>query len=187
MLKTEIAEKTEVMDVAQCKMVMAFKSDSDDLYAMLLMNMLYGVTPFSMLFTNVREKLSLCYYCASSYSETKRTMFVDCGVEKANIQTARDEIIRQLEAVAAGEFSDEVLENTRLSVYNSIKGIGDSPSSYIRWYFNQTVRRENNSAEDLMNIYASIDRERIMNAAKSLKLDSVYVMESSGKEEAENE
>ena len=186
-LKTEIAEKTEVMDVAQCKMVMAFKSDSDDLYAMLLMNMLYGVTPFSMLFTNVREKLSLCYYCASSYSETKRTMFVDCGVEKANIQTARDEIIRQLEAVAAGEFSDEVLENTRLSVYNSIKGIGDSPSSYIRWYFNQTVRRENNSAEDLMNIYASIDRERIMNAAKSLKLDSVYVMESSGKEEAENE
>ncbi|MBQ8724550.1 MAG: insulinase family protein [Oscillospiraceae bacterium] len=186
-LKDEVSSQTETMDVAQCKMVMAFKSDCDDLYAMLLMNMLYGVTPFSMLFANVREKLSLCYYCTSTYSETKRTMFVDCGVEKANIQTAKDEILRQLEAVAAGEFSDEILENTRLSVYNSIRGIGDSSSSYIRWYFNQLVRNEQNTTEEMVNIYEAIDRERIMKAAASLKLDSVYVMESSGEEANEDE
>ncbi len=186
-LKAEVSLKTEVMDVAQCKMVMAFKSDSDDIYAMLMMNTLYGVTPFSMLFTNVREKLSLCYYCSSSYSETKRTMFVDCGVEKANIEIAKEEIIRQLKAVAAGEFSDEVLENTRLSIYNSIKGVGDSPSSYIRWYFSQIIRSENKSKDDAAAVYAAITRERIMAAAESLKLDSVYIMESSGKDGAGNE
>ncbi|MGN0629871.1 MAG: insulinase family protein, partial [Ruminococcus sp.] len=125
-LKAEPAELTETLPVAQCKMVMAFKTDCKDVQTMILMNMLYGATPFSKLFANVREKLSLCYYCSSSYSETKQTLIVDCGVLKSNIQTAKAEIIKQLDAVAKGDFSEELLENTRMSAYNSIKTLGDT-------------------------------------------------------------
>ena len=42
-----------------------------------------------MLFMNVREKLSLCYYCAASFAEKSGVMFVDSGVESENIEPAR--------------------------------------------------------------------------------------------------
>lgn len=181
-LKAETAELTETLPVAQCKMVMAFKTDCKDVQTMLLMNMLYGATPFSKLFTNVREKLSLCYYCSSSYSDTKQTLIVDCGVLKANIQTAKAEIIKQLDAVANGDFSDELLDNTRMSAYNSIKTLGDTPSSYVRWYFTDLVRGVSRNVEETIAVYKAITREQIMSAAASLKLDTVYILEASCEE-----
>lgn len=186
-LKAETAEVSETLPVAQCKMVMAFKTDCKDVQTMLLMNMLYGATPFSKLFTNVREKLSLCYYCSSTYSETKQTMIVDCGVLKENIQTAKSEIINQLEAIAKGDFSDELLDNSRMSAYNSIKTLGDTPSSYVRWYFTDLIRGVSRNVEEAVAAYKAVTREQIMAAASSLKLDTVYILEASCEEVQPNE
>lgn len=181
-LKSNIAEEKETLPVSQCKMVMAFKTECKDYTTMLLMNMLYGATPFSMLFTNVREKMSLCYYCSSTYSETKQTLMVDCGVLKSNIETAKTEIIKQLENIAKGEFSDELLDNTRMSAYNSVKTLGDTPSSYIRWHFTNLIRGINRNVDDAIAAYKAITREQIMAAAASLKLDTVYILEASEEE-----
>lgn len=186
-LKAETAEMTETLPVSQCKMVMAFKTDCKDVQTMILLNMLYGATPFSKLFTNVREKLSLCYYCSSSYSETKQTLIVDCGVLRANIQTAKAEIIKQLEAVANGDFSDELLDDTRMSAYNSIKTLGDTPSSYVRWYFTDLIRGISRNIDDALAAYKAVTREQIMAAAASLKLDTVYILEASCEEVQPNE
>lgn len=186
-IKAEPVCETEVMDVNQCKMVLAFKTDNSDYTTMILMNLLYGGTPFSMLFANVREKLSLCYYCSSSYSDTKRTLFVDCGVEKANIEKAKDEIIRQLKVLADGDFSEELLENTRLSAYNSIKTFGDTPGSYMRWHFTELVRGQRRNVAETIAAYKAVTKSDIMAAAASLKLDTVYIMEASGEECADDE
>ncbi len=186
-LKSKPEEFTEVLPVTQCKMAMAFKTDCDQVYTMMLLNMLYGATPFSLLFSNVREKLSLCYYCLSSYSETKQTLIVDCGVLKSNIETAKAEIIKQLENIANGEFSDELLENTRMSAYNSIKSLGATSSSYVRWYFTNIIRNENRTVESAIAKFKAVTREQIMAAAASLKLDTVYILEASSEEESVNE
>ena len=57
---------------------------------MRLMNALLGRTPHSLLFRNVREKLSLCYYCASSFDRHKGVLLVDSGVEEANAVRVAD-------------------------------------------------------------------------------------------------
>lgn len=75
-----------------------------------LMNALFGGTPHSMLFRSVREKLSLCYYCASSYDYIKGVMLVDSGVEAAKADEAQAEILRQLDLLRQGAFIDEDLE-----------------------------------------------------------------------------
>ena len=54
-----------------------------------LMNALLGGTPHSLLFRNVREKLSLCYYCASSYDRLKGLLLIDSGVEEQNAEKAK--------------------------------------------------------------------------------------------------
>ena len=185
-IKAEPVWQTEQMPVAQCKMALAFKSSCSDYRTMNLMCMLYGATPFSMLFSNVREKLSLCYYCSSSYSETKQTLFVDCGVEKCNIETAKEEILRQLKAVQEGDFTDELLENTRMSIFNSIQSNGNTPGSYMKWYFTDRIRGTVTSMEDAIAAYKAITREQIMEAARSLTLDTIYIMEAAEEEATVN-
>ena len=60
--KAEPVYRELKMQVSQSKMVMAFKSDYEDIYTAKLFCMLLGATPFSKLFANVRQKMSLCYY-----------------------------------------------------------------------------------------------------------------------------
>ena len=86
------------MDVAQSKAGGAFVPASPcpaGMTAMRLMSALFGGTPHSKLFLNVREKLSLCYYCSSSYDRHKGIVMVQSGVEQKNIEKAREEILRQ--------------------------------------------------------------------------------------------
>lgn len=175
-LKNEVYRFDERMDVNQCKMVMAFKTDCTNRYAMKFMNIIFGGTPFSKLFLNVREKLSLCYYCAANYSTLKGTLFVDSGVEEENIEKAEQEILNQLEEIKNGNFSEEDMNNSLLSIENSLKGIGDTKSSYINWYYGCFVHGEIMKPEEEVEKYRSITKEQIIQAAQSVTLDTVYVM-----------
>ncbi len=175
-LKNEVCRADEKLDVNQCKMVMALKCDSDDLDALKLMNTIFGATPFSKLFVNVREKQSLCYYCASRYSHLKKTLLVDCGVEEENIQKTEKEILNQLEEIKNGNFSDEDMKNSVLSILNSLKSVGDTTSSYVNWYFNCYAYGETKLPEQEAQSISAVTKERIIEVAKSFKLDTVYVM-----------
>ena len=179
--KEEVLYHEEKLDVSQCKMVMAFKSDCADRYSMKLMNTILGGTPFSKLFLNVREKLSLCYYCASSYNQLKGTMFIDCGIEEENIEKTREEILNQIEQIKLGNFDDDEVNNSILSIINSLKGVGDTTASYINWYYSCLVNKEIIQPADTIERYKAVTREQIIEAAKSLKLDSVYVMKGAEK------
>ena len=69
-----------------------------------LMTAMFGGTPHSKLFLNVREKMSLCYYCAARYNSNKGIMTVESGVETQNIEAAKNEILNQLEEMKRGNF-----------------------------------------------------------------------------------
>ncbi|MCM1024510.1 MAG: insulinase family protein [Prevotella sp.] len=177
--KPEVCRVTEVHDVAQSKMVMAFKSGFDNLEAMSVMNAVYGSTPISKLFMNVREKLSLCYYCSSGWND-KGVMYVDSGIEHANAGKAEEEILNQLEAMKKGDFTGEELENARRSLLNGIKGVNDSSNSLVHWYFRRMYKKEIYTPEEYMERIKKVTREDVTAAANSLKLDTVYVL--TGKE-----
>ena len=182
-IKDELCRVTEAHDVAQSKMVMAFKTDYDNTVAMRLMNAVFGATPISKLFMNVREKLSLCYYCSSGFNDKKGVLYVDSGVEHANTGKAEAEILNQLSAMCSGDFTDEEIENARKAIINSWKGVSDGARSIAEWYFNQSYSGKAYSPEEQIEKLMKVTREDIIEAAKSLKLDTVYVL--SGKECAE--
>ena len=176
-IKPEPVTITEKLPVHQSKLALAFKLQQVDPYAMKLMNLLYGQTPFSQLFLNVRYKKSLCYYCTSTYLETKQTLLVDCGVEAENMEAAQQEILLQLQEMQAGHFTDEELEHAKYSAYNTLKGIGDTPASYIKWYFSQFCHHTDRSLEEELQCYQAVTREDILQAANSCVLDTIYHME----------
>lgn len=175
-IKSSVCRSEDRLDVNQCKMVMAFKTSSEDNEAVKLMNTIFGATPFSKLFVNVREKQSLCYYCASRYSRFKKTLVVDSGVEDVNLSKAENEIINQLEEIKKGNISEDEIKNSVLSIVNMLKGVGDTASSYIEWYFSCYAADETLTPEQEAERIAAVTKERIIEAAKSFELDTVYVM-----------
>ncbi len=175
-LKSEVAEIGDNLDVNQCKMVMAMKTECTDYYAVKLMNTILGGTTFSKLFVNVREKLSLCYYCAASYNEFKGTLLIDSGIEEQNIELARKEILNQVDAIANGDFSDEDLENSVRSIIGDFKSVPDGVRDLSSWYMIQKLRGDNFSPEQAEEEIKKVTRERVIEAAKSFALDTVYTM-----------
>lgn len=184
-VKTSPEEFTDELDVAQCKMVLAFKSNCTNRCALILMNAIFGATPFSKLFLNVREKMSLCYYCSSNYNDMKGVMTVDSGVEKANIEKAKAEIIRQFELMQKGEFDEKEINEARLAVINGLRGVNDSATTLVSWYMSQIFLGTERSPEDEIELLEKVTKEDIVETAKSFRLDTVYVLK--GKESAENE
>ncbi|MGN0665217.1 MAG: EF-P 5-aminopentanol modification-associated protein YfmF [Huintestinicola sp.] len=181
--KAQPVNKTERLDVVQSKMVIGYKSSSSDIPAMKLFNAIFGGTPFSLLFDNVRERLSLCYYCSSSYNPKKRTLVIDSGVENANISSAEAEIQNQLEEIRKGNFSDELMNQTKLAMINTLKSVNDTPKAVVEWYFGQCHKPEEKILTPQQHIdeINSVTRERVIECADSLTLDTVYVL--TGKED----
>ena len=184
-----VKEVTERLPLNQSKFVMGFRVSGDpaeaDLPAMRLMNALYGGTPHSLLFRNVREKLSLCYYCSSGYDRLKGVMLVDSGVEEANAPRAREEILKQLDAVCRGDFTDDDVESARLSVVNQFQTVDDLQLTLGNWYLGQSLDAALSTPAEAAADIRAVTRNRIVEAARRLRLSAVYLL--AGEEGAAHE
>ena len=177
-LKPQPERRTETQDVNQCKMIMAFKSPCKDVYVAKVFAAVLGGTPVSRLFSNVREKMSLCYYCSAAYSDLKGTLVVSSGVSRENIEIAEKAILEQLESVKNGEFTNEELENAETYLCTGFKSNNDSIYRMAEYYIAQNTRGTAYSPEQVCEIFKSITRQQVIDCAKSFEYDTFYVMQS---------
>jgi len=175
-----VREKTEHMDLSQSKLVMGMRTGQieslRDTAARRVMSALYGGTPFSKLFLNVREKLSLCYYCAARFDVSTGLLMVDSGVEARNKQLAQEEILRQLQSLQNGEFDESDLVNTKLLMKNSVTTTKDSLTGLEGWYMSQILRGRSMSPEEDTALMDSITRGEVIAAAGAVTLDTIYFL-----------
>lgn len=183
---SSVTEHCDHMDIAQSKLVMGFRTGihqgHGNVMAARMMVALFGSTPTSKLFQNVREKLSLCYYCSSRYDRNKGIMVVQSGVEKQNIEKAKAEILNQLDQIRMGNITDEELTSTRLSLANSFRTIGDYLSGLENFYISQVFDDKRLTPEQFVDEINAVTKEQIIDAAKSVSLDTVYTLTSNDKE-----
>ena len=143
-----------------------------------IMSALLGGTPFSKLFLNLRERLSLCYYCAARYDRINAVMLIDVGLDQNNIEPAKEEIARQLQAIQKGDFTDEDLQNTCLLLKNSLRAVTDSTGALEEWYLNRTLTGSLQTPAEELAIIDAVTREQVIAAAKAVSLDTVYLLTS---------
>lgn len=133
----------EQEDVKQGKLVMGFrmgmKNEEDNYSARRIMVDIFGGSPHSKLFTVVREKMSLCYYCSARMIRNKGVMFVQSGIESYNEEKAKKAILAQLEDIKNGNFSDEDLQASKKSLEDGFKTVTDSPEALDSWFMSQAV------------------------------------------------
>lgn len=177
-VKAQLRECEEPMDIQQSKMYMAYKTQCRDIYTCKVFTTLLGGSAFSKLFTNVREKLSVCYYCDSFYMDLKGTMMIESGVDNANIEKAKAAIREQIEDIKNGKFTEEELENTKLYICGNFKSNYDSEWDIAAWYRVQDTRGTAYSPEEVAEIINSVTAEQVIECAKSFEPDSVFILKA---------
>lgn len=176
LVKTQTEEVTERLTVNQSKLVLGFKSHSDDDAALVLLQKIFGGTTSSKLFRNVREKMSLCYYCSAARNDLKGIMLVNSGVENENIEKTKEAVIDQLEEIKNGNFTNEDINFAEMAIKNDFKSVADSAGNVSNWYFDCIRKNDIVTPEEKLGRYLGVSKERIIAAAKSMVLDSVYVL-----------
>lgn len=180
-----VKQVTDRFDVAQGKLVMGFScpsGDDDSSLDVMLMNDIFGGGPYSRLFTNVREKMSLCYYCSSQAVRNKGFMMVDSGVEKDNAQKAKEAILGQLEIMKKGQFSDFEFSSAVKSIKDSLRSYKDSQNGLDVWYTLKSINKNIYSPDEISEKIEKINKQEVVNAANRVKLNTVYMLMPEEKE-----
>ena len=178
---------SESMPLKQGKLVMGFRtgmrSEDDMMPAMKVAVDIFGGGTYSKLFSVVREKMSLCYYCSAALFNSKGIIMVQSGIEDTNEEKAKNEIINQLRLTAEGEFTDEDFSSSIKSLTDSILGNSDTPEEITAWYASQILRNELKAPETYAKEIGSVDRAEVVRAAKTIMLDTIFMLKSSGEAE----
>ncbi len=171
----------ENMDITQSKLVMGFRSetagDDRETAAQFVMCDVFGGGPHSKLFTIVREKMSLCYYCSAALRRRKGIMIVSSGVETQNVEKAEKAILEQFQATQKGEISSEDLAKSKRYLTGNIKSVEDEVSMLIEWYsLRAAYSSDVPSPSKVCEYIESVTIDDVKKAASGFALDTVFAL-----------
>ena len=176
-------------DVVQSKLCIGMRCGTepvgDEFYAITLASCIFGGSPFSKLFANVREKLSLAYYAVARYSRFKSVMMISSGIQTENFKAAYDEIMLQFKKMQNGEIDDFEIESAKKYLANAYNSLSDSLYGMEDYYLSQCIMGSTQSIEELLDGVLSVDKKRVCEVMKKVKPDTVYFLKGKSAGEAE--
>ena len=174
----EVKRIVETEEIVQSKLVMGFRCACPktlrERIANSLMSVILGGSPTSKLFQNVREKQSLCYYCASRADNNKGIMLIDSGVETDNIEKAENAIMEQINAFVHGNVTDEEFDSAKKALKNVYISTLDNLGAMYGWYISGTLSSFLASPAEEANIVDDIAKDEVIELANKIKLDTVF-------------
>lgn len=175
----ETTKVREELPVKQGKLVLGMRAgmvdDEDNYIPIKVMSDIFGGGVYSKLFNNVREKMSLCYYCSAGFNRSKGLIMVQSGIENENEQKAIDAILNELEDMKKGNFSDDDLTSS-IKALTNLSLVNDTPEGLDRWYCGQMLDRDIITPEKYAEQISAVTREQVIAAAQNVSLDTVYML-----------
>lgn len=179
--KAQVCQKTEKMQVNQGKLAIGFRTgvgvNDKDCTAMSLFAEIFGGSPVSKLFMNVREKLSLCYYCRASLDSYKGIMLVLSGIQSKNKDKSFEAIMKELSDIQNGNVTEDEFGAAKLSLVNSYKTLDDSPAALSAWYISRIMCNSFENPEAIVERIRNTTLNEVIEVSKKVKLDTVYFLE----------
>ncbi len=178
----EVKRICERLEMEQSVLVLGFTldfaSDTKKRAILTVFDEIFGGSSSSKLFTNVREKEGLCYFCSSMPASDKNVLFVSCGLETGSEADARDAILREVDAMKRGDFSDTDLENAKNSIYRGLESVETSLSSITGFLLGRIIRSDAPDLETLIALVSEVTREEVVALANTLELELEYTLTS---------
>lgn len=182
--RAEVKKVTEEMDVTQSKLCIGLNCnigyEDKDYYALVLYNCIFGGSPFSKLFNNVREKLSLAYFVFSRVDKMKSFMLISSGIETKNYKSAYDEIMAQTDNMLSGRITEEEFVAAKKYLANSFNSMKDSISAMEDFYMSQFICKTDDTLDAIIEKINNVKMEQVVEAGKKIKMNTIYFLK--GKE-----
>jgi len=178
------SHETEELDIAQAKLCMGFVTPitnrTEDFAAMQVLNAVFGSGMTSKLFMNVRERLSLCYSVGSMYYGSKGLVTVSAGVEESDEETARREILAQLEACKNGDITEEELAAAKEGVLSALRTVHDSPGAIEGYYATAALSGLTRGPEAHARAIRAVTVTDVTKVANTLSYHSSFLLKGAG-------
>ena len=173
-------EKQEQQSISQAKLNLGYDFPvfyrGDHYYAALIFNELFGGSPLSKLFTNVREKASLAYYASSSIDTFRGVLRVQAGIDGTNHDQVLQIIADQLTAIQNGDFTDELVAQLKLGLVNDFESSLDSQRTFaIQALIDDLTQEQVTDAEWLAQIQ-KVTRDQIIEVSKLATLNNGFFL-----------
>ncbi len=185
----EVKRGETEMPLQQGKLSLGFRTDitAGDLLApaLLLVNEIFGGSPASKLFMNVREKMSLCYHCSSSFDLYKGVLFANSGMKVENRSVAEEAMLAEFAALQKGSFSEVELAAAKKALENTYRAAYDNPAVLSRFFAGRVTANVFETIDSWREKLSRVTREEIVEAANRVGLGAVFFLK--GTEEGEEE
>lgn len=178
--RKETQTTVERVDAVQGKLCLLFTSgepiENEKMSALRVATAVLGSTPTSRLFMNVREKRSLCYYCAASALSRNGMLCIDSGVEHANAEAAREAILEELDALCNGPITDKELEEAKRSLVCTLEGMDDTLAGVEGWVFGEICRGTSQTPQQAIEQIQAVTVQDVQQVLRMFTLSVVYLL-----------
>lgn len=172
--------KEESFDVSQAVLVEGYRlgecMDDNDFAAMYVFSSLLGGSPTSLLFSVVREKMSLCYYIGSSVHVHKGILLITAGIDRNNVSVVREQISAQIDIIKNGTFSTEQFESAKANIVSGLRSTADNPSEIESYFFSRIISGMDIGPDVMAELVSDVTENRVMAIAQSLECDQIYLL-----------
>ena len=188
-VSSEICKMNEDFEIKQGILVIGFRSGillgDQHSNAMRVFNNVFGGTSTSRLFTIIREKMGLCYYCDSDYVSTKGLLFVCSGIDSDKRETVESEILKQLEALRDTPVGTIELDNAKDLAIKELYEICDYQASIASFKYAYEIYGIDSDINRIISEISSVTANDIMEIASNITLDTIFFLNGTGNGEEE--
>lgn len=177
----EVKYESAYERIEQAKVNLGFRvqySETKDVMSLNVFNQLFGGSAASLLFTNIREKMSLAYSIHSQIDVKNGYLFVLAGVDNDNIKVFEDAVKRELQRVVDGDFNESFVEEIKRNMLSSRKESMDKPRGLISLNYNTLLKEQSVKApaKNWTEQLVQISKEDVIQIAKKIQLDTVFTL-----------
>lgn len=175
----DVVSQEEQQHVSQAKLDLGYHLPiyyRDPLYpAALVFNGLFGGTPYSKLFTNVREKAGLAYYASSRLTPFSGLVNVQTGIQPTDYQTALTMIQEQITELQTGNFTGDLMREVQDALVNQHYAGFDLANNILEHHLvNQLLSLREQT--DFANQINQVTKNDVMKVASMIKLQASYLL-----------
>lgn len=177
--KDEYIVKTR--DVSQSTLIVSFSSPytvlDNDYYAYHLGVVLFGGTASSLLFQNVREKLSLCYSIYSRPIKSNGLMYVLTNIDKDNKDKTLNEIFIQREKIINNDYDLNLVDVAKKMIFNNYNLLDDDLDFLVDFTYTNLLSNIDSNIDALKNKISKVNANDIASAFKNLNSYITFFLE----------
>lgn len=153
-----------------------FNKSSKDYFAWFLGNVFLGIVPTSLLFTEIREKMSLCYSISSIDYKNEGLVNIVTSIDGKNKDKTINAIESQIQRLIDIDYDIKQLDITKALICNSLMGTYDDLDSLVDYYYESQLSNFNYSLEEYCDNVMKVTPKQISNIYKKYKHYFNYVL-----------